>query len=181
MRPASPGLRGAPRQGLCATQDRSALAFIGIHDFQSNGIQSRHEGKELHVQAIPSIMTGGRRHDTLVKRGASRVREQEIDMTTRQWFFVIALVAGAIVFVGSTLFQWLSPTQRALKWAKRGDSDRAIDRLNSDGYSDYCPTGRPRSVSRHSRRPGASNGGSRRNKKAISSLAAATRLEQLDG
>jgi len=83
------------------------------------------------VQAIPSIMIGGRRHDTLVNRGASRVREREIDMTTRQWFFVIALVAGAIVFVGFTLLQWLSPTQRALQWAKRGDSARAIDRLNA--------------------------------------------------
>src|SRR5271157_2797190 len=76
-------------------------------------------------------MIGGRRHDTLVNRGASRVRERDIDMTTRQWFFVIALVAGAIVFVGFTLFQWLSPTQRALQWAKRGDSARAIDRLNA--------------------------------------------------
>ena len=59
------------------------------------------------------------------------MRGQEIDMTTRQWFFVIALVAGAIVFVGFTLSQWLSPTQRALKWAQRGDSARAIDRLNA--------------------------------------------------
>jgi tetratricopeptide (TPR) repeat protein len=46
-------------------------------------------------------------------------------------FFVIALVTGAIVLVGFTLSQWLSPTQRALKWAKRGDSDRAIDRLTA--------------------------------------------------
>ena len=53
-------------------------------------------------------MIGGRRHDTLVNRGASRVREREIDMTTRQMFFVIALVTGAIVLVGFTLFQWLS-------------------------------------------------------------------------
>jgi tetratricopeptide (TPR) repeat protein len=82
------------------------------------------------VQVIPSIMIGGRRHVTLVNRGASREREREIDMT-RQWFFVIALVAGAIVFVGFTLLQWLSPTQRALKWAQRGDSARAIDRLNA--------------------------------------------------
>jgi microcompartment protein CcmL/EutN len=29
-------------------------------------------------------------------------------MTTRQMFFVIALVTGAIVLVGFTLFQWLS-------------------------------------------------------------------------
>ena len=76
-------------------------------------------------------MIGGRRHDTLVNRGASRVRECEIDMTTRQMFFVIALVTGAIILVGFNLFQWLSPTQRALKWATRGDSDRAIDWLNT--------------------------------------------------
>ena len=52
-------------------------------------------------------------------------------MTTRQLFFVIALVAGAIVLLGFILFQWLSPTQRALKWAARGDFGRAIDRLNA--------------------------------------------------
>ncbi len=76
-------------------------------------------------------MIGGRRYDTLVNRGTSRVREREIDMTTRQWFFVIALLSGAIVFVGFNLFQWLSPTQRALKWAQRGDSSRAINRLSA--------------------------------------------------
>ena len=36
------------------------------------------------------------------------MREREIDMTTRQMFFVIALVTRAIVLVGFTLFQWLS-------------------------------------------------------------------------
>ena len=83
------------------------------------------------MQVIPSIMIGGRRHDTLVIRGASRLRERDIDMPTRQLFFVIAFVAGAIVFVRFTLLQWLSPTQRALKRAQRGDSARAIDRLNA--------------------------------------------------
>ncbi len=76
-------------------------------------------------------MIGGRRHDRLVNQGASRLREREIDMTPRQWFFVIALVASAIVFVAYKLFQWLSPTQRALKWAQRGDTSGAIDRLNA--------------------------------------------------
>jgi len=59
------------------------------------------------------------------------VRERDIDMTPRQWFLVIALVAGAIVFARFTLVQWLSPPRRALKWAQRGDTARAIDRLNS--------------------------------------------------
>ncbi len=52
-------------------------------------------------------------------------------MMTRQLFFVIALVSGAIVLLGFILFQWLSPTRRALKWAARGDFGRAIDRLNA--------------------------------------------------
>jgi len=52
-------------------------------------------------------------------------------MTPRQWSFVVALVAGAIVFVGITLLKWLGPTQRALKWTQRGQSGRAINRLNA--------------------------------------------------
>jgi tetratricopeptide (TPR) repeat protein len=52
-------------------------------------------------------------------------------MTTRQLFLVIALVAGAIVFLGFTLYHWLSPTQRALKRAKGGEIARALDRLNA--------------------------------------------------
>jgi tetratricopeptide (TPR) repeat protein len=52
-------------------------------------------------------------------------------MTPRQLFFVIALVAGAIVFLWFMFVQWLSPTHRALKWATRGDFGRAIDRLNA--------------------------------------------------
>ncbi len=83
------------------------------------------------MQAIPSIMIGGRCHDTMGDRGTSRVRPREIDMTPRQWFLVIALMAGVIVFVGFTLLQWLSPRQRALKWAQRGDTSRAIDRLDA--------------------------------------------------
>jgi tetratricopeptide (TPR) repeat protein len=46
-------------------------------------------------------------------------------MSTRQVFLVIALAAGAIVFMGYTLYGWLSPTQRALKRARRGDTSRA--------------------------------------------------------
>ncbi|WP_406693608.1 tetratricopeptide repeat protein [Singulisphaera sp. Ch08] len=42
-------------------------------------------------------------------------------MTTRQVFFVIAIAVGLIIFVSMTIYQLLSPTQRALKKAKRGD------------------------------------------------------------
>jgi tetratricopeptide (TPR) repeat protein len=46
-------------------------------------------------------------------------------MTTRQVFFVIALAAGAVVFLGFMLYERLSPTQRALKRARRGDASGA--------------------------------------------------------
>jgi tetratricopeptide (TPR) repeat protein len=52
-------------------------------------------------------------------------------MTTRQVFFVIALGGGAIVFLGYTLYEWLSPTQRALKRARRGDTARARNDLEA--------------------------------------------------
>jgi Tfp pilus assembly protein PilF len=46
-------------------------------------------------------------------------------MTTRQVFFLIAIAAAAIIFVGYALYEWLSPTQRALKRARRGETSRA--------------------------------------------------------
>jgi predicted Zn-dependent protease len=42
-------------------------------------------------------------------------------MTTRQVFFVIAIALGAAVFLAIKAFELLSPSQRALKKAKRGD------------------------------------------------------------
>ncbi|MGD0040064.1 MAG: tetratricopeptide repeat protein [Isosphaeraceae bacterium] len=52
-------------------------------------------------------------------------------MTTRQSFFVIALAAGAAVFLISQLARWLSPTRRALDRARRGDIDRALADLRA--------------------------------------------------
>ena len=46
-------------------------------------------------------------------------------MTNRQIFFVIALAAAAIVFVVITIYQLISPGERALKKAKRGDTGGA--------------------------------------------------------
>jgi tetratricopeptide (TPR) repeat protein len=46
-------------------------------------------------------------------------------MTPRQVFFVLALGAGAIVLWGCTFYEWLSPTARALKRARRGNTARA--------------------------------------------------------
>ncbi|HWE39516.1 MAG TPA: hypothetical protein VG406_23400 [Isosphaeraceae bacterium] len=42
-------------------------------------------------------------------------------MTTRQVFFVLAIAVGAVVFLAFKAFELISPSQRALKKAKRGD------------------------------------------------------------
>lgn len=42
-------------------------------------------------------------------------------MTTRQLFFVIAIATGGIIFIGFFIYELISPSQRALKKAKRGD------------------------------------------------------------
>ena len=52
-------------------------------------------------------------------------------MTLWQWFLVIVLVAGALVFLWFLFFRWLGPIQKARKWARRGNFDRAIDRLKA--------------------------------------------------
>ena len=59
-------------------------------------------------------------------------------MTTRQMFFVIALVTGAIVLVGFTLFQWLS----LFRTGSVADVRAGVQRGSS------------RSGSRHARLPG---------------------------
>ncbi len=70
----------------------------------------------------------GRRGPDTVHWGAAyfaKESSENANMTTRQLFFVVALAAGAIVFLGYTLYERLSPTQRALKRARRGDAARA--------------------------------------------------------
>jgi Tfp pilus assembly protein PilF len=50
-------------------------------------------------------------------------------MTNRQIFFVIGIALAAVVFIGWTIYEWISPTQRALKKAKRGDTAGAESAL----------------------------------------------------
>jgi tetratricopeptide (TPR) repeat protein len=52
-------------------------------------------------------------------------------MTPRQLFLVIALLTVVSVFLLLRLFQRLSPTHRALKWATKGEFESAIDWLNA--------------------------------------------------
>ncbi len=47
-------------------------------------------------------------------------------MAATQVFFVLALAAGAIVFLGYSSGHWFSPTQRALKRARKGNMARAL-------------------------------------------------------
>lgn len=52
-------------------------------------------------------------------------------MTFRQWLLIIVLAAGAMSFLGWTLYQWISPRQRALRRSRRGDFAPAVSRLQA--------------------------------------------------
>ena len=52
-------------------------------------------------------------------------------MPARPFFLVLALAAAAIVFLGYTLFERLSPTRRALRRARKGQLDRALADLGA--------------------------------------------------
>src|SRR4051794_26859756 len=47
-------------------------------------------------------------------------------MAARPFFLVLALATGAMVFLGYTLLEHLSPTRRALKRARKGHLDQAL-------------------------------------------------------
>jgi hypothetical protein len=78
-------------------------------------------------------------------------------MTTRQMFFVIALVTGAIVLAGFTLFQWLSlfrtgSVADVRAGVQRGSSRSGIAACSSPRSSFPGPV---RSGSRNTLDPGA--------------------------
>jgi tetratricopeptide (TPR) repeat protein len=52
-------------------------------------------------------------------------------MTLRQWVLVVACFSGALIYLGLILRQRFGPTNRALRWAARGDFGPALDWLNA--------------------------------------------------